>query len=200
MNSTRLEKGPAERSFFRRVWSAGGRWEHLFLLLPGIWVLYAIAVVAWIVSSFQRFDVVIRFLTVAVSIVLLIDAWITPILSARVLRAIALAESSPPTSNTIVLAGYLESFGRNGRWIRGNLLSLGALFVIFMWSLVSIRFTELTGIEDDAIFFAVYVPFLVLLLWVYERELRRFFRNAAAQGFRLYPASRNSLTRQWYDK
>ena len=195
-----MEKGPAERSFFRTVWSAGGGWEHLFLLLPGIWVLYAIAVVAWLVSSFQSFDLVIRFLTVVVSIVLLIDAWITPILSARVLRAIALAESSPPDSNTIVLARYLESFGRNGRWIRGNRLSLGVLFVIFIWSLVSIRFTELTGIEDGAIFFAAYVPFLVLLLLVYERELRRLSRRAAAQGFALHPTSRGFLTRHWYDK
>ena len=134
------------------------------------------------------------------SIVLLIDAWITPILSARVLRAIALAESSPPDSNTIVLARYLESFGRNGRWIRGNRLSLGVLFVIFIWSLVSIRFTELTGIEDGAIFFAAYVPFRVLLLVVSERELRRLSRRAAAQGFALHTTSRGFLTRHWYDK
>lgn len=165
------------------------------MLLPCAWVVYAVAVVVWLLATSQPFEIVIRFLTVAASIVLLTDAWITPILSARVLRAIALINSPSPNRNTVVLAGYLESPGRNGRWIRGNILSLGVLTAIFVWSLLSVWFPRLAGTEDSTIFFAAYAPFLLLFLWAYERELHRLSRRAAAQGLVLQPVGIGWLSR-----
>src|SRR3970040_604683 len=72
----------------RRAWSVGGGWERFFILFPVGWGSYFSIGFAWVILSRQPYEVGYSLSIVGLSAIALMDAWVAPILSATVLRAL----------------------------------------------------------------------------------------------------------------
>jgi len=85
----------------------------------------------------------------------------------------------------LALAAYLDSLGRGGYWVKGNILSLVCLLIFLGWGFVAIEFSRITGSQDPWAFFTMNVAFVFLLVWYYRRTLMRMAEDAAAKGLPL---------------
>ncbi len=196
---------PANRPFDvipggRHLWSKVGTWERFFILAPALWLGYLLSLLAILVldprlsTDSRLYYVIYMFMGLMFTFYLvLLDSWRLPlILSSRVLRVVATMEEFRQdylhNEGAYVSAiAYLESLGKGGRWLRGNLLSLTFFFAYLIWGAIALRFYDLTGIGDGmwslAAFFGLHIPGVWLMFWIYHRALKRMGADAARRGY-----------------
>ncbi len=177
------------------AWSIGGRWERLFIMWPVFWVAYTAGMFSWFAWSNQPSLVWIRFFWVAFTAVALLDVWVAPILSAKVLRMLVDTDSGVATENASSLANYLET-QHGGRWLRGNLISLAYLVGYSVWGFVAaLFFPSLAGRNDEWSFLGVHLGLVLSLLLVYWRFAAGLVRDAVRRGFPLDGVKRTLFLR-----
>ena len=166
----------------RRAWLAGGTWERFFILLPMIWAVYVASGFVWLFVSSQSFIAGIAFSLVAISFIALLDAWLTPVLSSGVLTALVGTGQFRSDENARMLADYLNSLGRGGRWILGNAVSFVYFLIFVLWGIAAIPLSLTIG---GSIFLVANVALIMMLYLSYRRLLLRVERDAVSKGYPL---------------
>lgn len=180
-------------SVFRLAWAIGGGWERFFLLWPWIWVTYGAAIMLWFPWSGKPVDALVRFAWVALSAAFLVDAWVMPILSGKVLRAAATRDESTDESNALALADYLQSYHHGGRWLVGSALSLAYAVLLLVWGAFSFFAADATALAGIWVFLAVHLVLVFSLLALYEVLLGGFLRKVSRSGHSL-----RMVRRPWF--
>ena len=168
----------------RVVWSTKGRWERFFLLAPALYAAYAIILGVWATYFAPQAFAFPRVSLVAFTYVGLIDSWQTPVMSASFLRASIGTGLNRSDENAMLMAEYLESLGRGGHWLSGNLLSVAYLGIMMAWGLVAaLGFpspSSMTGVLTFGFWDTVV---FVILFTVYRLMLIRLLQKARRAGY-----------------
>ena len=170
----------------RLVRSDGGIWERFFLLSLFLWGGYALALMAWAFFVLASMDAVWRVGVASFSYLSLKEVWLTPIMSASIMRAMVrmgLNQNADGDDNALLLAKYLDSLGHGGHWMLGNILSLAYLGILAAWVLIALDFPSLTGTSSEFWFVVANVILGLPLGIAYHLLLGRLLGQARRAGY-----------------
>jgi len=174
------------------VLSAGGGWERFFFLSLFLWTAYLLTLMTWAFFVLGSVDGSWRVFLASFSYLSLGEVWLTPIMSASIMRA-TIGKCINKNDDTVLLfADYLQSLGHGGHWLLGNIVSLAYFGIFLAWAFVAYEFPSLTGIDDVFSFGLVDITYLLLLWLVYHLLLKRLLGQARRAGYPVRYARRSS--------
>ena len=165
------------------VRSAGGGWERFFFLSLFLWTAYLLTLMTWAFFVLGSVDGSWRVFLASFSYLSLGEVWLTPIMSASIMRATIGKGINQDDDNVRLFAEYLESLGHGGHWPLGNILSLAYFGIFVVWAFVAYDFPSLTGISDTFAFVLVDITLLLLLGVPYHLLLKRLLGQARLAGY-----------------
>jgi hypothetical protein len=172
------------------VRSAGGGWERFFFLSLFLWTAYLLTLMTWAFFVLGSIDASWRVFLASFSYLSLGEVWLTPIMSASIMRATIGKGINKDDDNVRLFADYLQSLGHGGHWPLGNTVSLAYFGIFLAWTFVAYDFPSLTGTGDVFSFGLVDVSLLLLLGLLYHLLLKRLLGQARRAGYPIRYARR----------